>query len=298
MSDTLELSPALLSPPLPGGMSDHIRVQFERLQRQPELAPDMKCFRAGGELSSIRFVAHPHSVHVARWLKVLSHTQSRVTIETANPVPAFENDFIAARPLIPKFLKLPMGLRYLFGGLALRFGRNRNRGDLIHSHSASGNGFVAWLSGQRYLVGTYGSEIYGAKQRGTLYCWLLKQILQRAERISVCSTECTKILVEQFGIPAERIYFFHLGYDDTTFRPLSLEQRRQLRMERNLPDDEPIWVVNRRTHPHYRTSDVVQGFFDFCNQNGRGRLVVPAGGAGFFRERGRPIQVCGHPARR
>ena len=41
--------------------------------------------------------------------------------------------------------------------------------------------------------------------------------------------------------------------------------------------DEPIWVVNRRTHPHYRTRDVVEGFLQYCQQGGPGRLVLLCG---------------------
>ncbi len=257
--------------------ADRIRVQFENRQRQPELAQDLSCFRPGGELHSLRFIAHPHGLHVARWLQILSHTQAHVTIDTANPVPAFANDFVAAYPLVSRSWKLPMLLRYFLGGLALRFLDRRDKTTIAHAHCASGNGFVAWLSGQRYTIGCYGSEILGAKQRGPLYCWLLKQILHGAERVSAFSTETGNVVVKQFGVPAERVYCFHLGYDDVTFCPLNSEQRRHLRVQRNLPVNEPIWVVNRRTHPHYRTLEVVQGFLDYCQLSDRGRLVILCG---------------------
>jgi glycosyltransferase involved in cell wall biosynthesis len=261
--------------PLP--MTDLLREQFERIQRQPELAADMRCFSPGEDLSTIRYMANAHSVHVARWVKILSHTKARVEIDTANPIPAFSNDFVSAIPALPQWLRIPMVLRYALAGLKLRFWRSPSASTLIHAHGASGNGFMAWLSGQRYVIGTYGSEIYSAKERGTLYCWLMSRILQRAERISVCSSECTKVLIEQFGIPLERIYNFHIGYDDVSFLPLEHQKRMQLRRERQLPVDEPIWVVNRRTHPHYRTKDVVEGFLKYCQQGGQGRLVLLCG---------------------
>lgn len=170
-----------------------------------------------------------------------------------------------------------MVLRYALSGLSARWRSSQCADAVIHAHGASGNGFMAWLSGQRYVIGTYGSEIFAAKERGRLYCWLLRNILQQAERISVCSEECTKILVEQFGIPIERIYNFHLGYDNSAFRPLERSQRLALRSDRQLPLDEPVWVVNRRTHPHYRTREVVEGFLEYCHQGGIGRLVVLCG---------------------
>jgi len=280
MESTLDTNkPAIAAPsgtrPLP--FADHIRNQFESLRRQPELASDMDCFRTGATLSSIRYIAHPHGLHVARWLKVLSHTKTRIAIDTANPVPAFANEYVSAIPLLPRWLRLPMTLRYFFSGLVLRFLATRPSNELIHAHCASGNGLVAWMSGRRYVLGTYGSEIYGAKERGRIYCWLLKKILQKAERISVGSLESIKILVEEYDIPAERIYFFHLGYDDTSFRPLGHSHRMQLRQERQLPTDELIWVVNRRTDPHYRTMEVVNGFLEYCENGGIGRLILLCG---------------------
>ncbi len=256
---------------------DHLRTQFESIRRQPELAKDLDCFAPGGSLHSIHYIANAHGVHVSRWLKVLAHTQANIAISTANPLPAYASDYVSAEPVLPRWLKIPMVLRYALSGLVLRMTRARSSRGLVHAHCASGNGLVAWLSGQRYVIGTYGSEIYAAKQRGWIYCWLMKQILQGAETISVGSTESTKILVEQFQIPPERIYFFHLGYDDTTFRPLERSQRMQLRRERQLPENEPIWVVNRRSTPHYRTQEVAQGFLEYCQQGGAGRLVLISG---------------------
>ena len=258
-------------------MNEVLRHQFESIQRQFPLATDLRCFDSGQSLSRIRYMANAHSVHVARWLKILSHTKARVEVITANALPAFSNEFLTADPVLPAWLRLPMVVRYALAGLSLRWRRTRSNSAVVHAHGASGNGFMAWLSGQRYVIGTYGSEIFLASERGRLYCWLMKNILQGAERISVCSEECTKILVDQFEIPVERIYNFHLGYDDVAFRPLDSASRNALRRERQLPVDEPIWVVNRRTHPHYRTRDVVQGFLKYCQQGGIGRLVLLCG---------------------
>ena len=108
------------------GFAQHIRTQFESLQRKPELAADLDCFRTEGELASISYIAHPHGLHVARWLKVLAHTGTTVEVETANPVPAYAGEYAACHPVLPAWLRIPMTLRYLLCGLALRFSRFRS----------------------------------------------------------------------------------------------------------------------------------------------------------------------------
>ncbi len=266
--------------PVTRSAEDHVRAQFENLHRKPELASELACFRPGNTLSSIRFIAHPHGLHVARWLKILAHTQATVAVDTANPVPAFTNEFVSSCPALPTWmnrLSLPMTIRYFLSGFALRFARSGRNTEVVHAHAASGSGTVAWLSGRRYLIGTYGSEIYDAKNRGVAYRWLLKRILQNAERISVCSDECSRILIEQYDIPPDRLFSFDLGYDEATFVPFDQSRRMALRNEKGLPADEPVWVVNRRTDPHYRTANVVEGFFEYCKRGGRGQIVLLCG---------------------
>jgi len=257
--------------------AEHIRSQFESLQRLTALAPDLTCYEPGQPLARLRFIAHAHGLHVARWLALLSHTSAKVEIDTANDVAAFANEIVSARPVLPRWLKLPMTVRYFLGGLVLRWKRKRSDQCLVHAHCASGNGLMAWLSGYRYVLGTYGSEIYDAHRRGSIYRWMLTQVLRRADRIQVGSTESVKLLQEKFGIPAERIYCLHLGLNEQYFHAVNDERRAELRSEVNLPTGEPIWIVNRRTDPHYRTLEVVQGFLNYCQLGGRGRLVLLCG---------------------
>jgi hypothetical protein len=162
-------------------------------------------------------------------------------------------------------------------GLILRYFRANNSPGILHAHSASGHGLVAWLSGQPYVLGTYGSEIFEAEQRGVVYCWLLKRILHGAKRIHNASPGSCAILTNQFKVPPEKIVDFHLGYDESCFYTVEQSQRRQMRADAGVPIDEPLWVVCRRTHPHYRTNDVAAGFLEYCQQGGRGHLVLICG---------------------
>lgn len=228
-------------------------------------------------LSRVHYAANPDSVHVARWVKILQRARCQVTIDTADRVASSSNGQVEVRPLLPKWLRLPMPVRYFLAGLVKRVADRGETHEVFHAHSASGNGLMAWVSGRPYLVGTYGSEILCAGERGPVYRWVLKRILARADRISACSAETITVLCEQFEVPRERIYFFHLGYDEDTFHPANPDRRRQLRRDRSLPLDEPVWIVNRRTRPLYRTLEVVEGFLRHCDGGGRGRLVLICG---------------------
>ncbi|WP_157605954.1 hypothetical protein [Schlesneria paludicola] len=257
---------------------DEALARLMKIRREDELAKDLTCFQPGQPLGTIRFIATGDSVHVAQWLTLFAQTQTFVEIETANPVEPFENECFSIRPILPRWIKkAPMSLRYLLSGLVMRFRGPRSSDEIFHAHCASGNGFAAWLSGRRYIIGVYGTEVFGAHERGFAYRWLLRQILQGAERIQVASTECVKILIEQYEIPPELIYCFHLGLDGKTFHGASDIERAHLRQKAGLPLNEPIWTVNRRTHPHYRTREVIQGFFKFCDSGGQGRLVLLCG---------------------
>lgn len=258
-------------------VEEHARLRFESIRREARLAPELTCFQSGQPLSRIRFVANANSIHVAQWLKLLSYTEAFVEVETADPSQSFSGECFSSHPLLPRWLKLPMVVRYLLSGLRLRFLLKQPQEELLHAHSASGNGMAAWLSGQRYVIGAYGSEIFGSDKRSFAYRWLLKQIVGNAIRIQASSAECARILHEQYGVSPEKIYCFHLGLDETIFHPVDEVTRLRFRREAGLPINEPIWIANRRVHPHYRTQEVVEGFLAYRQHGGTGRLVLLCG---------------------
>lgn len=255
---------------------DRVRGIFDAVKRQKKLGADLKCFQEGGSLSTIHYIANANSIHVAQWLNLFAHTDVKIVMQTANPSFDYSNECLTSTRILPNWLKLPMLARYFLSGIVLRFSRPVKAG-LMHAHSASGNGFVAWLSGRPYVIGAYGSEIFGSHERGPVYRWLLGKILRKADRIQVASTECTKVLQELYGIPKEKIYCFHLGLDEKIFHGVDDERRNELRQAAGLPIEEPVWVVNRRTHPHYRTQEVVEGFLKYCESHSSGRLALMCG---------------------
>ena len=120
--------------------------------------------------------------------------------------------------LVPSWLKGPSLLRHVWAGLRMRFARRYSR-QTLHAHCTSGNGLMARLSGRPYIVTTYGSEVFGARERGWLYAWMIRQVLTHAERITATSQQMADVLRQEYHIPEERIHLFSLGYDESIFSP-------------------------------------------------------------------------------
>ncbi|MGD9856181.1 MAG: glycosyltransferase family 4 protein [Planctomycetaceae bacterium] len=229
-----------------------------------------------GERSNVTLIANPYSVHVERWLKLFRLARIDVRIETAERPGLKLPVSVPVEFLAPAWLSGPLAVRYLWAGVAASRKR-RPPGELLHAHCTSGSGFTAWLSGHPYLVTTYGSEIFGAADRGRLYRWIIRRILHGALRVTATTPRMAETLQQDFGVPADRIRTFSLGYDSDLFVPASDDARRRLRSDLELPIDERIWVINRRSLPLYRTLEVVTGFLNSCEHDHGGCLVVLSG---------------------
>lgn len=221
------------------------------------------------------FLANPSSPHVRHWEMLLQKQRVDAIVYGIPEEPAPR---LVAHPreLGPPFLRvLPKALRYLGAGVWLRLNKVRHQFPFVHAHSASGYGLVAWLSGSRYGVTTYGSEVYEADKRGWIYRFLLKRILLGADFITTTSSEMTRYLISKLGVPAGRISEFSLGVSDS-FR-YSDAARRNARAALRLSEEEIVWFANRRIHPHYRTKELVQAFANVYRSENRGALILLEG---------------------
>lgn len=224
----------------------------------------------------LTLIANPYSVHVDRWLKLFRRAGIDVRIETAERSGTRLPTAAPVEFLVPDWLSGPMVVRYLWAGAAaLR--RRRRPGEVLHAHCTSGSGFIAWLSRTPYIVTTYGSEIFAADDRGRLYRWLIRRVLRRARLVTATTPRMAETLQQHFDVPADRIRTFSLGYDADVFMTVDEAARERLRRDLDLPGDERVWVVNRRSLPLYRTVEVVTGFLSYCERHAVGRLVVLSG---------------------
>ena len=225
---------------------------------------------------TITLIANPYSVHVLRWLQLYEKAGITVRIESPERKQDGAPEGVTIEHLAPGWIPGPSFLRYRRAGKAARQ-RTRQPGEILHAHCTSGSGYTALLSGHPYIVTTYGSEVFGARERGRLYHWMIKRVLRHASLITATAPKMVRTLVEEFSIPEERIRMFSLGYDSALFSPVEDKQRRELRRRLDLPSTERVWVINRRTLSLYRTVEVVSGFLEFCRDHADGQLVVLSG---------------------
>lgn len=223
-------------------------------------------------------IADPYSFHLTRWLKLFRLAGIGARFETAAAPRAGGPDDVPISFLCPRWLRAPALVRYLWAGLAARR-KLRATGELLHAHCAAGSGLVARLSGRPYVVTTYGSEVYGAAERGGLYRRMIHFVLHGATLVTASTPRMAEVLQTDFGLPADRIRTFTLGFDADVFKPVTPADRARIRRELDAAADERMWVINRRTLSLYRTAEVVSGFLRFCDNHPRGRLTVIDGDA-------------------
>ncbi len=225
---------------------------------------------------TITLIANPYSVHVLRWLQLYEKADIEVRIESPERKQEGGPTGVPIEHLAPGWVPGPSFMRYRRAGRAARK-RQRSTGEILHAHCTSGSGYTALLSRHPYIVTTYGSEVFGAAERGWMYRWMIKRVLRGATLVTATTPKMASTLVNEFGVSEDRIRMFSLGYDSSVFSTVEEKERRKLRRDLELPSTERVWVINRRSLSLYRTVEVVSGFLAFCLDHADGQLVVLSG---------------------
>lgn len=222
----------------------------------------------------IIFLANSSSIHVKQWIQL--------NVKLGNSVNIFQirhnnraEIFAKGKYLIPKIIArfLPKKCLYFLSGLVLRFYNLPS--NILHAHNASGYGLMAWLSGKKYILTIYGSEIYSAKKKG-LYYYLLRKILNKAELVTVSTPYMKDYLSREFNLNACKIYEFSLGVpiDFIDCYPTEVKKIKFFLAERNC-----FYILsNRRIHPHYNIAYLIKEFAVFLKKYSKvSKLILVSG---------------------
>lgn len=226
---------------------------------------------------TVAFLANAYSPHVSHWISLLMRNSISVVVYTIHLKGASQQVNTPVIVLGRVFSWVPISVRYVWGGMFIRFFMNKNdRPHIIHAHNASGYGLMAYLSGVPYILTTYGSEIFQARKKGWLYCAIIKHILNKAILVTGTTESMAKVLEHDFGVPCSKISIFSLGLEGPFV--YSEAVRQQARKKLNIHDDEtPVFFSNRRIHPHYNVIPLVRAFSSVWGQKKRGLLLLLEG---------------------
>lgn len=220
------------------------------------------------------YIANVNSPHVKEWLELLDEGTSVTfaTIENSIDDGVLKHarihiDEVIRPPKVTRYL--PKLLQYVFLGITLV--QKRDEKFAFHAHNASGYGLSAAISGQPYLLTTYGSEIFHSKAKSKLYNYLIKIVLGRSLKLTATTQAMQSHLAENFSVPANKVDVFSLGINNAFFESAP---EKAFDAEKG-----PVWFSNRRILPLYRTLEIVDAFIAFKSNGGKGTLILLQGDA-------------------
>jgi len=231
-------------------------------------------------MKTIDFLANPSSPHVRHWEMVLMQCGMCPIV---HGIP----QHVGTAPLVQQFrtvgpawlMRLPAPMAYALAGLWLRCLSwvGRAPASFFHAHNTSGYGLMALFSGISYGVTTYGTEIYDAPRKSSLYRKMIRAVLLNARFITSTSPQMTHTLIEQLKIPVERIQEIYLGVAPVfSFSP---ELRGRGRSELSIHKHAKVWIANRRMFPIYHTVELVRAFNEFSALSKNTHLILIEGDA-------------------
>lgn len=223
---------------------------------------------------TIIYLANASSPHVRHWVEYLEEMGISYHIYSIHKNSFFSNSNVTVKY---NFL-LRLGgvgaiLAYIFLGVWLRFFIKKSVN--LHAHNTSGYGLSALLSGNKYIVTTYGTEIFGAKKRSSLYNFIINNTLKRAKTITATSMAMEKTLVVDFKVERKKIETFGFGVS-SNFK-FSLNMRNKIRSELGIPENAIIWIYNRRITPLYNTLETIDAFKKFSKGINSKHLILMEG---------------------
>ncbi|MBJ8419817.1 glycosyltransferase [Acinetobacter courvalinii] len=222
----------------------------------------------------IIYLANAGSPHVRHWIEYLDEMNISYHIYSVHKNTFFPESKVTVKySFLSKLGGFGIILAYIFLGIWLRFYMKKSF--LLHAHNTSGYGLSALLSGNEYIVTTYGTEIFGAKNRSSLYNFIINNTLKRAKKITATSIAMEKTLLLDFNIDKSKIQTFGFGVS-SKFK-FSLNMRRKIRSQLGISENSIIWVYNRRITPLYNTLETVNAFKKFSKGKMSKHLILMEG---------------------
>ena len=223
----------------------------------------------------MHFLGNLSSVHLSTWFTI--YQSANLTLDSLFSV---HNTDVGNSDLKTKrIFLLSKILSYIFLGFYLRIFTGKH--EKVHAHGASGYGLSALLSGKRYIVMVYGSEIFAEHSR--LYNWMMKQVFRKATLITVTSESAEQKIQQKFGISKEKICCFHTGINTQLLAQHSGESKYW-----RTGTSKRVLSI-RNTAPHYQTEAIIKSYLTLIDKQCLGDapqlvIVLGNGDEGYFQQ--------------
>ena len=208
------------------------------------------------------FLANSASFHLKTWRSIygaIGHSTEQLL--TVHPT---KQDFSLER-------RINFGVKFFsYAALGL-FLRLSSQSTPLHAHGASGYGLSALLSGRKYIVTIYGSEIFG------IHSWpyqrMVKQILASADVITVTSTLARARVLEIVPTATNYVNTFHTGIDID-----QIEKYARDNLHSNMAANGRINILSiRNSAPVYDTREILKAVDHLRGRFPQLHLTVPLG---------------------
>ena len=142
--------------------------------------------------------------------------------------------------------------------------------DLVHAHFITKYGFHLPLGGKwPTVVSAWGDDILILPPKSWLIRTFTRRVLEGADLVYAVSGDLRKHILEDFGIPPEKVVYLSNGIDPVLFSP---GERRAL-------EGKPVTLFsNRGFYPVYDTRTLLAGFARAFRENNGIALVLKGDG--------------------
>jgi len=177
----------------------------------------------------ICYLADSNSIHTQKWVKYFADKGYIINLISfsGKKIKGVKNYFIklpfpkAIRPTGSNFLKL----QYFLSIYKIRKIVNKIKPDILHSHWATSYGIVgSFINYHPFIVSVWGSDIYEFPCKSFIHKWLIKRVLESADRI--CSTSIV-MSKEIARFTNKKIFITPFGVDVEKFKPTKQDSNKK-----------------------------------------------------------------------
>lgn len=208
----------------------------------------------------ILLVGKRRSMHLYRWSRYLDAIGSKYDLFSM--IPGDEYDYRCERDLSPRFKVMGRVLTALTNPIRAAVGVSvAKKYGIVHVHSLDRyQTRIALGAGNKLIVSCLGSDILvryrnakGAAKK------TMRRALDKANVITCDSPAIFDALTAE-GIPKSKIRLISWGVDTNLFRPLSRNEREEIRRNFGIPETARVLLSMRSATPFYRILEIIEQF--------------------------------------